>query len=468
MKVSIITVCHNQLYHTKRFIASLKRFTPQEPIEWELIVVDSGCTDGTVDYCHKEIAVSELESYPENIGWIKGINSGIEYVLKNDPQSDIIIFANNDVVLDSPGWLERLCKHFDNPTVGAVGPTSNYVIGRQNIVCNVPHITEEETKTIVGFFFAVRKEIVDRIGPLEENFDKYVPEESEEVRAKLKLGGADDLDYSRRIAEDGWKLVIARDVFVWHAGSRTFMEVVGKEGYDKQWRTADLAYERKWGPGSRAACFDIPTIVCIGIPPRTYHTHWKFTRSLALMQKPPGFWNIIDSPRTIVDQARNLIADLARKNGATHLLFIDDDHVLPSNLYYKLASHNKDVVGALCFKRVEPFSPCLYSWQTSRADGNLMVVSRHDLMFKGLQKVDAVGFGAILIKVSVFEKIPFPWFKFSEVGEDLHFCDLCAQNGIEVHCDTDLVVNHINDSGMEVDQNTFYGFHQDKAKRVSG
>lgn len=474
MKVSIITVCHNQIKHTKRFVASLKRFTPQEPIAWELIVIDSGSTDKTFDWisenlCNEQWSHTSFSKqcqafrFPENIGWIRGINEGIESV----EDSDIIIFANNDIVLDSPGWLERLCKHFDNPTVGAVGPTSNYVIGRQNIACNVPHVAEEETKTLVGFFFAIRREIVDEIGPLEEDFWKYVPDADDETRERLKLGGADDLDYSLRIRLAGWKLVIARDVFVWHAGSKTFMEVVGKDGYDKQWQTADLAFERKWGPGSRAECFDVPIRYAIGLPMRGNAPNWKFSKSLLHLQKPPN-WNLIESPRCVVDQARNNIVDLALKHGVDYILFLDDDHTFPSDLFYRLIAAQKDVVGALCFRRVEPFGPCVFRWQTAVENGNLMVYDRPELIGKGLQKVDAIGFGAVLIKTEVFKRLkperPGQWFKFEEVGEDLHFCDLCAQAGIDIWCDTSLEAPHINDFGIEVGSQTFYQYYQAKGK----
>jgi len=470
MKVSIITVCHNQLAHTKRFVASLKRYTPQDPIAWCLYAIDSGSSDGTDEYFRQFKNVADCFSicsrrFDENVGWIRGINEGIKWIQECEPSTDVIIFANNDIVLDSPGWLERLCKHFDNPTVGAVGPTSNYVIGRQNIACNVPHIAEEETKTLIGFFFAVRKEIVvDQLGPLEEEFWKYVPDESDEIRERLKLGGADDLDYSMRIREAGFKLVIARDVFVWHAGSKTFMEVVGKEGYEKQWKTADIAFERKWGAGSREACFDVPVKYAIGLPMRGSHPNWLFSKSLIYLQKPPC-WNMIESPRCIVDQARNHIADLAIKHGIDYVLFLDDDHTFPPDLFYRLIAANKDVVGALCFRRIEPFGPCIFRWQTDQQNGNLMVHDRPDLIGNGLQKVDAIGFGAVLVKTEVFKKLgPPPWFKFSEVGEDLHFCDLCAQNGVEVWCDTNLEAPHINDLGIEVSSQTFVQYHQAKAR----
>lgn len=448
---------------------SLKRFTPQEPIAWDLVVVDSGSTDGTTQWAMDEgTAQTVLGIGRENIGWIKGINLGLGYISKMESKSDIIIFANNDIVLDSPGWLERLCKHFDNPTVGAVGPTSNYVIGRQNTACNVPAITEEETKTLVGFFLAVRKEIVGELGGLEENFANYIPDYPDDVRENLRLGGADDLDYSRRIRENGWKLVIARDCFVWHAGSSTFKEVMGEQGYNQQWQAADIAFERKWGPGSRADCFEVPIKYTIGLPMRGTNPNWLFSKSLVHLQKPPC-WNMIEARRGIVDQSRNHIVDLAIKYGIDYILFLDDDHTFPADLFYRLIAAQKDVVGALCFRRVEPFGPCVFRWETAKENGNLMVYDRPELIGKGLQKVDAIGFGAVLVKTEIFKRlkpeVPGQWFKFSEVGEDLHFCDLCAQAGVDVWCDTSLEAPHINDFGIEVSSQTFFQYQQAKAAK---
>jgi hypothetical protein len=258
--------------------------------------------------------------------------------------------------------------------------------------------------------------------------------------------------------------VIARDVFVWHAGSKTFMEVVGKEGYNAQWQAADLAFERKWGKGSRAELHNVPTKYAIALPMRTNHPNWLFCKSLVNMLKPLN-WVTIESRRCVVDQARNKMVDQAVKHGIDYILFLDDDHVHPHDLFMRLISHNKDVVGALCFRRQEPFGPCVFRWQTSEENGNLMVYERPELINKGLQKVDAIGFGAVLIKTSVFAKLgPPPWFKFDEVGEDLHFCDLCAKAGIEIFCDTDLVSPHINDDGIQVDAGIYFQHQQARLK----
>ena len=46
MKLSIITLTYNKLGYTKKYIESLYRYTE----DFELIIVDNGSTDGTVEY----------------------------------------------------------------------------------------------------------------------------------------------------------------------------------------------------------------------------------------------------------------------------------------------------------------------------------------------------------------------------------------------------------------------------------
>ena len=49
MKLSIITLTYNHLKYTKKFIESLYKYTN----DFELIIVDNGSTDGTVEYLKK-------------------------------------------------------------------------------------------------------------------------------------------------------------------------------------------------------------------------------------------------------------------------------------------------------------------------------------------------------------------------------------------------------------------------------
>jgi GT2 family glycosyltransferase len=216
----------------------------------------------------------------------------------------------------------------------------------------------------------------------------------------------------------------------------------------------------KWGAEAIAEMHSSPLKLALGIPLRNWHVHWKFASSLNRMIKPP-LWVQVEAPRTVVDHARNLIVLEAQKQNANYILFVDDDQILTPDLFFRLFSHQKDVVAALAFGRVQPYRPCVYSWETSRENGNLMVRDRPDLIKTGLQKVDAVGMGAMLIRMDVFKRLgPQPWFKFDEVGEDLTFCDRCAQKGIPVYCDTDFILPHITDEGMEITDFHFNQYHK--------
>ena len=46
MKLSIITLTYNKLDYTKQYLESLYKYTK----DFELIIVDNGSTDGTVEY----------------------------------------------------------------------------------------------------------------------------------------------------------------------------------------------------------------------------------------------------------------------------------------------------------------------------------------------------------------------------------------------------------------------------------
>ena len=71
MKLSIITLTLNKLDYTKNFIESLKKYTR----DFELIIVDNGSSDGTVEYI-KSMPEVKLIQNSENLGFSKVIIRG--------------------------------------------------------------------------------------------------------------------------------------------------------------------------------------------------------------------------------------------------------------------------------------------------------------------------------------------------------------------------------------------------------
>ena len=102
MKLSIITLTYNNLSYTKKFIESLYKYTQ----DFELIIVDNGSTDGTVEYL-KTLNSVKLILNKENLGFSKGNNQGIGIA-----EGEYIGFLNNDILL-YPNWFEEIEKVFE-------------------------------------------------------------------------------------------------------------------------------------------------------------------------------------------------------------------------------------------------------------------------------------------------------------------------------------------------------------------
>jgi O-antigen biosynthesis protein len=95
---SIVMLTHNQLEYTRQCLESIRRLT-DEP--YELIVVDNGSTDGTVDDLRVmdgvRLIVNEV-----NRGFPAAVNQGIAA-----SRGSQVLLLNNDTVVTT-GWLRRL------------------------------------------------------------------------------------------------------------------------------------------------------------------------------------------------------------------------------------------------------------------------------------------------------------------------------------------------------------------------
>lgn len=66
-------------------------------------------------------------------------------------------------------------------------------------------------------------------------------------------------------------------------------------------------------------------------------------------------------------------------------------------------------------------------------------------------EVKGGGLGIALIKVNVFEKLQYPYFKFvtypnyTVLSEDLYFCNLASESGCNIKCNPSVKGNHISE-----------------------
>lgn len=219
--ISIVIVTYNSISTIEDCIkSSLENIYEND----EIIIVDNNSKDKTPEYLktlkHKQIKVVFSN---ENLGFSGGVNLGI----KNTSNKDVVMLLNPDAIL-SKNSVSKLVNHlYDSEEIGLVGPISDGTVFNQNILCYLAkflsnlrlnlekmanicyHALKGQTvdsKLIIGFCMAIKKELLDKYGYLDQTL----------------FVGADDLEICWRLAEKGYKFKTCIDTFVHHKGQVSF------------------------------------------------------------------------------------------------------------------------------------------------------------------------------------------------------------------------------------------------------
>lgn len=125
----------------------------------------------------------------------------------------------------------------------------------------------------------------------------------------------------------------------------------------------------------------------------------------------------------------------------THILFVDSDVLPRHNTLDRLLDLDKDIVTG-----VYPMTTRKgLSWSVIRDRDFVEIEELPDNPFK----VKTCGFGIILVKIEVFEKLEWPYWKNTfrpgEIikGEDVYFCEKAIKAGFDIWCDPKVKCNHI-------------------------
>lgn len=233
---SIIIVTFNGLEYTKLCIESIRKFTEKE--SYEIIVIDNNSTDGTKEWISNESDLKVIIN-KENLGFTTACNQGIR-IARGD-----ILLLNNDVIV-TPRWLDNLNKAlYSAPNIGAVGPVSNYVSNNQQIDVSYSNVYEmlkfaddynisnnklwEYKIKLIGYCYLIKKEVIDKVGVLDERFTP---------------GHYEDDDISIRILYSGYNLLMCKDTFIHHFGSASFKK---KDDLGVLISTNYYKFIEKWG-----------------------------------------------------------------------------------------------------------------------------------------------------------------------------------------------------------------------------
>ena len=214
-EISVVIVSWNARKFLAECLGSLSRGVTRT---CEVIVVDNASTDGSPEMVAAEFPWVNLIQSVENIGFSKGNNLGI-----CRSRGKYLALVNSDVNV-LPGCLDQLATFLDdNPRVGMVGPRIMFGDRRQqsscrnfpslwNNACEVFYLNKvfpraelfagehmyyfsydrtREVEVLVGCFILARRDAVNQIGLLDENFWMY----------------GEDLDWCRRCWQSGWRVV---------------------------------------------------------------------------------------------------------------------------------------------------------------------------------------------------------------------------------------------------------------------
>ena len=141
---------------------------------------------------------------------------------------------------------------------------------------------------------------------------------------------------------------------------------------------------------------------------------------------------------TLIASQRTELARQALEEKVDFLLWLDSDMRFPKETIGYMMDLDKDIVSANYATRRMPVKPVAMMDGGEKGVGRVYTEPGQE----GLQPVDYVGMGVMMVKREVFEKIEQPWFAipYSTVGghytgEDVFFCRKAREAGYEVFVD---------------------------------
>ncbi|GAB6011090.1 glycosyltransferase family 2 protein [Viscerimonas tarda] len=231
MKLSIIIVNYNVRYLLEQCLLSV--FASNRNFDIEVIVVDNNSSDGSINYLRPKFPEVIFIENTDNPGFAKANNQAYKIA-----QGEYILLLNPDTLLGE-NILDRTCNFLDtHPGAGAVGvkminsfgkflpeskrgfpsPWTSFckIFGLSKFFpksrlfgrYHMKYLDENEVHEVdilTGAFMLIRREIIERIGLLDETFFMY----------------GEDIDLSYRITKDGYKNYYLPDAIIHYKGEST-------------------------------------------------------------------------------------------------------------------------------------------------------------------------------------------------------------------------------------------------------
>lgn len=230
--VYAIIVNWNGKEDTKICLASLRKINTKN-FDFHALVVDNGSTNDSVEVITKAFPEVTLLATGKNLGFTGGNNFGIGYAMRHG--ADFVWLLNNDTFVDRN--VLSVVKEFADESVGICGSKIYFAPGREfhhdrykeeergkvfwyagglvdwaNMYASHRGVDEidhgqydkkEETPFITGCSMMIRREVIDRVGLLDDKYYLYL----------------EDLDYCLRTKRAGYRLMYVPTSVLWHVNA---------------------------------------------------------------------------------------------------------------------------------------------------------------------------------------------------------------------------------------------------------
>ncbi len=191
----------------------------------EIIAVDNASTDGSADLVAERYPQVRLIRNWSNLGFAGGCNMGLRAA-----QGEVLVLLNQDTRV-LPGWLQALVEALRRPEVGIAGckilypdgQTIQHAGGWIEWPLGLAHHygqgepdegqwdTPREVEYVTGAAMAFRRELLERVGLLDEGFWP---------------GYFEDTDFCLRAREAGYKVWYVPDAVLIHAETTSTHDVI--------------------------------------------------------------------------------------------------------------------------------------------------------------------------------------------------------------------------------------------------
>jgi GT2 family glycosyltransferase len=259
MDVSIVVLNYNTREHLRTCLEALHGGAPTTPerLEVEVFVVDNASSDGSAEMVADEFAWVRLIRSPHNGGFAFGNNQALRQA-----QGDAVLILNPDALV-APCGLSGLVRALrEHPEAGIVGPKLLRPDGSMHLACrrsfptpavsffrfsglsrlfprsptfgryNLTYVDPDlaiEVDSVCGACMLVRREVIERIGMLDERFFMY----------------GEDLDWCLRTRQAGWTVRYEPSIVVGHQHGAASRQRALRTNY-YFFRAMDLFYRKHY------------------------------------------------------------------------------------------------------------------------------------------------------------------------------------------------------------------------------